>query len=555
MPKRMSQRTSPLFAEAGGALTALCPYALAALLCLAFLFPGVWGCKSGGKKDGVAPASSLKVMRVPIDEEPRSIEPGMSIMLQDYLIALNLHVGLFRYDSKSTLNPYLVRDWSLSPDRLTYTFLLHDNFKWHNGQPVTAADFKAGWERHLDPKLNAWGANYLSDIAGAREMLDGKATTLAGVEAVDAHTLKVKLIHPDPRFIAQLGTTPTWVAPADSTVKGEARWKKAPEGGGPFRFVEWQTRSRLVLEANNDASPRPFLDRIEFLIVPDPATALNMYRNGQLDIVPVTAGELPGILRDPVLSHEIHSWPAAQLIVVGLNGKKIPAFKDLRIRKAFMHAIDRQAICHQVLFDSWTPAAEFIPEGMPGHEGGKTIAYDPELARKLMAEAGFPNGRGFPATTLATVGATEATAAAAIAAQLDRNLGIKVDVQRYEPSDMYQGLLSRRWDLFLGGRNADYMSPEQLLFRLLHSHTAENYIDYVNPKLDAVIDRALSAANPKEEMALWQEANQIAIDDAALIPIAYGKFIYLVKPGVAGFSSNLLGPLGFDTVRKNNSDR
>lgn len=538
-------------AKTSNVLTGLRPYALLGLLSVMLLFLGAQGCKNSGRKEGNnSAAGSLTVLRFPIDEEPRSIEPGMSIMLQDYLIALNLHVGLFKYDSESVLKPYLVRDWTLSPDRLTYTFHLHDNFKWHNGQPITAADFKAGWERHLDPKLNAWGANYLLDIAGAREMLENKATSLTGVVAVDAHTLEVRLVHPDPRFVAQLGTTPTWVAPPDATVKGEARWKKDPEGGGPFRFVEWQTRSRLVLAANQDASPKPFLDRIEFMIVPDSATALNMYRSGQLDMTPVTAGELPGILKDPVLSHELHSWPAAQLIFIGFNAKKIPAFKDLRVRRAMLHAIDRQAICQQVLFGSWTPASELIPEGMRGHDGHQVLTYDPELARKLMSEAGFPNGRGFPAITLATVGATEATAATAIAAQLDRNLGIKVDVQQYEPSEMYQGLLSRRWDAFLGGRNADYMSAEQLVYRLLHSHTAENYVDYVNPQLDAVIDKALRTADAVEETALWQKANQIAMDDVALTPIAHGRFSYLVKPNISGFSANLFGPLGFEAVRK-----
>jgi len=161
--------------------------------------------KVARKQSTQSPKEASEGLRFAISEDPRSLEPGLSLLLQDSVIALNLHVGLFKYDRDSVLQPYLVREWSLSSDRLTYTFVLHDDWRWHNGRLISAADIKRDWERYLNPKLAAWGANYLSTIAGSPEMLRGTASGLQGVEVVNANTLKVTLMRPDPLFLLRLG--------------------------------------------------------------------------------------------------------------------------------------------------------------------------------------------------------------------------------------------------------------------------------------------------------------------------------------------------------------
>jgi oligopeptide transport system substrate-binding protein len=524
---------------------------LIGLIGFALLF-SVEGCR--GPTFGMSASGGVaadQVVHFAVEEDPRSMEPGFSVLLQDSVIALNLHVGLFRYDRDSALKPYLVRDWALSDDHMTFTFILHDDWKWHNGRVITADDIRKGWERYLNPKLGAWGANYLAGIAGAQEMLHGAATTLKGVKVVDSRTLKVTLARPDPLFLMRLGAAPAWTVPPETVVDGEPKWKSSPQGGGPFKFVQWQSHSRVVLEANPSfAGGSPSLKRLEFLIVPDLTTALNMYRGGELDVAPVAAYEVRGVKHDPQLGADLRSWPAAQLLYVGLNENRVPFFRDTKVRQSFAQAIDRRTICEKVLAGAWTEASEIVPDGVPGHLGKDVLPYDPPHARKLMAEAGFSNGRAFPTVHLAVAGETESTAAEAIAAQLFANLGIKVEVHRVEPGEFLAGLQQQRWDAFLTGWTADYLSAEQWLYHLLSHGEATNYVGYYNPHFEDILDTAMCAETADAQTPWWREANQIATADAALIPLGYGRFTFLVRPTISGFTANVFGPVGFENVHK-----
>lgn len=524
---------------------------------LSFLIVGTQCCR--GPRSGGPTAVTLaadQVVHFAVEDDPRSMEPGLSVLMQDSVLALDLHVGLFRYDAASVLKPYLVSSWQLSNDRLTFTFILHDDWKWHNGRVITAGDIKKGWERYLNPRVGAWGANYLSTVAGAQEMLHGAATSLSGVEVVDRRTLKVTLAHPDPLFLLRLGAPPAWTVPPEAVIDGEPAWKGDPVGGGPFQFVQWQPHSRIVLKANPQfAGKPPSLSRLEYLIVPDLTTALNMYRSGELDIALVGAHELRDVKRDPALSTDLRFWPAAQLQFVGLNENKVAAFRDARIRQAFAQAVDRRSICEQVLGGAWAPASEIVPDGVPGHLGENILPYDPAGARKLMADAGFPNGRAFPAITLMVAGATESTAAEAIAAQLADNLGVKMEVRRVEPGEFLAGLKEQKWDAFLTGWTADYLSAEQWLDRLLSSKEPTDYVGYRNSHYDEILDSAKRAPSADAQLPLWRDANWIASEDAALIPLGYGRFTYLVRPTISGFEVNLFGPVGFESVRKSAAGR
>lgn len=492
------------------------------------------------------------VLRFAIAEDPRSLEPGLTVMILDSQIALNLHAGLFAYDVDSRLVPYLVETWDVSDDSTVYTFHLRDDARWHNGRSVSADDFKKGWERTLDPALSGWGAGYLQSIAGAKEIINGKATDLRGVEVIDSNTLKVTLVQPDPVFLLRLATTPAWIVPPEAVAEGQPIWKDMPIGGGPFEFVEWESKVRLVLKANPGFfRGRPQLDRIEYLVVPDPATALNMYLTNQVDIVEVPASELERIGQDVKLSEELHFWTKAQLAFLGLNMHKVEAFRDVRVRQAFVHAIDREQIIDKVLFGAWSPATGFVPPNVPGHDPSLGYPYDPDKARSLLDEAGYTNGGGFPSLELVAPASTEIRAAEAVAAQLRTNLGIEIEVFQPEPGAFYEGLWSHdKWDMFLAGWTADYPSAEQWLYNLMYSGLDSNFTGYANETYKDIVDRAMKSLDDTERTALWQQANQMATDDVAMIPLGYGQFIYLVKPNVAGFGCTVFEPMGFEEVSK-----
>jgi len=529
-------------------------FSLKQLLCcwLYILLIGIQGCRgSSSGEPNTVNLTANNAVRFAIEDDPRSLEPGLSVLMQDSVLALDLHVGLFRYDAASVLNPYLVNSWQLSNDHRTFTFVLHDDWKWHNGRIITAYDVKKGWERYLNPRVGAWGATYIGTISGAQEMIHGVATSLRGVEVVDSHTLKVTLAHPDPLFLLRLGAPPAWTVPPEAVVDGEPAWKGDPVGAGPFQFVLWQPHSRIVLKANpHFAGDASSLNRLEFMIVPDLTTMLNMYRDGELDIAQVGVHELREVKQDEQLSEDIHSWPTAQLQFVGLNENRVAAFRDGRVRQALVLAVDRRSICERVLDGAWTPASEIVPEGVPGHLGENILAFDPARARKLLADAGFPNARGFPVISLVVAGTTESTAAEAMAAQLADNLGIKMEVRRVEPGEFLAGLKQQRWDAFLTGWTADYLSAEQWLCRLLSSNGSTNYVGYRNARYEKILDDAMRAPTAEEQLPLWREANRMATADAALIPLGYGRFTYLVRPTISGFACNLFGPVGFEKVRK-----
>ncbi len=494
-------------------------------------------------------AQSESVLRIPISSDPASLEPGLVKELVSSLISGALHAGLFKFDDQTQLTPYLAESYEVSDDGLVYTFHLAENATWHNGRAVVAADFKKGWERYLNQALapQAAGAPFLP-IVGAQEIWDGKATELAGVVAVDEKTLQVTLAAPSARFLGDLATTPTWVVPAESVVENTAAWVENPVGAGPFKFVEWTPNVKIVLEANADFFlGAPELDRIEFVVVPDAATALAQYEAGELDVVSVPAGDLQRVTEDATLGQQIQYFTRAQLQYLGFNQSQFEPFKDVRVRQAFSYAIDRQTLATSILNNSWLPANGLVPPNIPEHNAELVAnAYDPARAQELLAEAGYPNGEGFPPVELAGL---DSTIAEAVASFLNTNLGIEVSIIKPERADLIDGLWAHdRWQTFLFGWTADRPSASVWTYELLYSGLDSNFSTYSNPAVDAEVDQAIASLDSAAVIEHWQQAETLAIEDAALLPLGYSRYIYLVKPAISGFAINLIGAISFADI-------
>lgn len=489
------------------------------------------------------------VLRYPISSDPSSLEPGLVKELLAGQIALSLHAGLFTFDKDTNVVPYMVKEYEVSDDKTVFTFKLYDNIVWHNGRPLVAEDFKKGWMRYLDPKVGAQsGGEPFMKIVGAKELFEGTSNDLPGVEAIDDHTLRVTLAEPSSNFITELAVPDTWVVPEEAVVAGQPQWVDKPIGAGPYKFVEWVPNVKIVLEANPDFFlGKPAIDRIEFLVVPDRATALAQYEAGELDIVAVPPAEIERVTNDPVLGKEIHYWTRAQLLYLGMNQSMFEPFKDKRVRQAFNYALDREGVIKNILHDSVQLATGLVPPNIPEYNPGlKGYEYDPEKAQALMSEAGYPSGAGFPDLTLAALPA-DATSAEAIAAQISANLGINIEIITPERGDLIDGLWAHdRWQFFDFGWTADRPSAAVWTYELLYSGLDSNFSTYSNPELDALVDKARAALDPEESKHYWQQAEQLAMEDAAMIPFGYSRYIFLVKPYIQGFECNLFGPLGFN---------
>ncbi|MCC6616133.1 MAG: ABC transporter substrate-binding protein [Anaerolineae bacterium] len=499
----------------------------------------------------IAAQDDLVVVRYPITSDPASLEPGLVKELYSAEIALSLHAGLFTYDADTNVVPYMVKEYTVSDDGLVYTFTLYDNILWHNGRPVVAADFKAGWERYLDANVGAQSAGVpWADVGGGPEMFAGEADELTGVQALDDTTLEVTLIQPSNTFLQNLAVPITWVVPEEAVVAGSPEWVDGPVGAGPFKFVEWTPNVSLVLEANDDFFlGRPSVDRIEYLVVPDANTALAQYEAGELDIVAVPPAALQRVSEDAVLSEQLAYFTRAQLRYAGMNQDMFEPFKDARVREAFNHAIDMNVIVTQLLNNAWTPPTGLVPPHIPQYNPDlAAFTYDPALAQQLLADAGYPGGEGFPVLELATLDTTQAEA---VAAMLNANLGITVEIVQPERGDMIDGLWAGdRWQFFLFGWTADTPSASVWTYELLYCDLDSNFSNYCNPEVDAAIDQARTTLDVAESTSYWQQAESLAMADAAVIPMGYARFIYLVNPAVEGFVANLFGPIGFAGVSK-----
>jgi ABC-type transport system substrate-binding protein len=247
----------------------------------------------------------------------------------------------------------------------------------------------------LPATTSAVATTYLNDIVGARDVAEGKTTTLAGAKALDDRRLQITIDAPKAYFMAKL-TYPTAYAVCKEAVEsGGGRIDETNVvGTGPFRLAEYSRGARILLTANDDYyQGRPKLDRIERLIVLDAGTRHQMFEAGQIDIVDVSTADLEQDRRDPKLSRQLHSFERPAVFYCALSPKAFPPFRDRRVRQAFNHAVDRDRLVQTVLLGVNTVARGIVPPGVPGHDPNlKGLVFDPERAKTLLAEAGYPDG-------------------------------------------------------------------------------------------------------------------------------------------------------------------
>lgn len=492
-----------------------------------------------------------KVVRFRVSRDPKTLEPGLFTELITGYIANDLHAGLLKFDDKMQPSAFIAKSWQVSADGMTYTFALRDDVKFHNGRKVVADDFVYSFTRILDPKVKAAaGPAYLGTVKGAKDFIAAKATSVEGLVAVDPATFKIVLTAPDATFPQKLSSVFLGVIPKEAVVDGAPQWKDKPVGAGAFKYVDWQTNVKVVLEANPDFFlGRPKIDRLEYVVVPDVTTAMAQYQAGELDIIDVRGGQLAQVNKDATLTKELGTFARAQLTFFVLNEKRVAAFKDKRVRQAFNYAVNRQELIDKVLLGDRFLATGYVPTGIPEAVADeKAYPFDPVKAKDLMTQAGFPGGQGFPKIEFVTT-SDEQTLAEALTAQLKTNLGVDVAVRIGESGDVLSGLWDRgKWDIVSWGWSADYPSAEVWLYQLLYSKMDSNFASYASPDYDKLVDSAQAQMDSAKRITAWQAAEKMAYDDAPMIPFGYAKYLYLVKPYVKGFGANMVGPKQFQGV-------
>jgi ABC-type transport system substrate-binding protein len=512
---------------------------------LALASPGCTTGRNQQKGQSANGSAGSKILHAPLSFDPTSLDPARVPDIPSNELLSQIFEGLVRFNEHNQLEPALARRWEISPDGKTYTFHLRTGVKFHNGLPLTAADVKYSWERALAPATaSGVAANYLDGVVGLKNVVSGRTADLKGVAAADVQTLRVTLDSPRAYFLSML-SYPTNYVVCRKVVEpnGGKVDEHALIGTGPFKFVSYQPGQSFQLTANPDYwDGKPPLDGIDCAIMVNNETAYNNFRSGQIDI---TGGDLERYTQDQAAGRMqglYHVFPHAALDYIGLQERAQPLFKNRTIRRALLLAIDRDQILKTAYRGVGQVAEGVLPPDLPGI--GKLPAHvrcNPAQARSLLAQAGFPGGKGFPPLTFTLIRQhpTSEAVAQIVRANLRDNLGIAMDIREVDSGEYFKAEGKGEIPFYFADWIADYPDPQNFISTLFVSTSSLDRSAYSNPTLDALCKQADEEPDHARRAELYSQANALLMDDAGAIPLAFGPTIVLAQPNVHGWRVNL----------------
>ena len=475
--------------------------------------------------------------------EPATLDPAIVRDTTTHLYVSSLFSGLVRFAPDLSVGPDLAERWEVDAAGVVYTFTLRDGITFHDGQPITAEDFKYSIERVTEPELHSATAPlYLGDIVGVREKLAGEATEVAGFEVLDGRTVRITIDSPKEYFLAKLSYPTGAVVDRRQVEALGAEWWKSEEinGSGPYKLLRWDPDEVIILQRFDDYHTPV---ELEYLISPrvvlPGAGGLDMYLTNAWDGLYVSLRSLDVVRADPVLSEELREYNQLTSHFIVLDGTQ-PPFDDPKVRRAFAMALDREKLIEEVYEGTVQLANGLLPPGIPGYsESLRGISFDPDMARQLLAESKYADD--FPEvfyTTLDLDGEPPGSVQFMIDAW-KAELGIEVQAALHDSEDYYYQLEEIGQHLYTYGWVADYPDPENFLDLLLHSEAHDSR--YVNPKFDSLVEAARVELDREARLELFREAEQLLMDDAGIIPIFHVKDFVLVRPHVNDFSISPVG--------------
>ncbi|MDR1570473.1 MAG: peptide ABC transporter substrate-binding protein [Oscillospiraceae bacterium] len=494
-------------------------------------------------------AAPTQELTFALNNVPDGIDPGITNNSFASPFLFNCFEGLVTTSTADgSLIPGNAESWTISDDGLTYTFTLREGLKWSDGSPLTSQDYLYAYKRVLTPETGAQYLNLLTDyIVGAQEYYeDAAAVDGLGIKAPDDRTLILTLKSPAPFYLSVL-TMWTFFPVNQATIEANGdQWTNKPETyitNGPFRISENLLGERVVLEKNPEYydADSVKLEKVTFRYILDLSTALMAYEAGDIDGTrgfPTSEfqrirANVPGLVIKPSYGTTYYD----------INNAKAPYDNPL-VRKALNLAVDRTAIIEEVIQTPATPAyglnaPGYVVDGEDFVDGRPTFGMGPtadvEGARAALAEAGYPNGEGFPTMHLSYyTNDTVKKVVEALAAMFTENLGITVEISNEDWAVYYANVIAGNYDVGAMGWSADYLHPMTFL-PLLATGDPNNVVGYSNPEYDALVEKARSINDPKEAMEVMRQAENIATAEYPLLYMYYGSQSMLMSPKVAGY--------------------
>jgi peptide/nickel transport system substrate-binding protein len=476
-------------------------------------------------------------MTAPYGASFNSLDIHATPRAQDGIYAKLVHRTLYVWDSVANKPvPDLAKEVNVSGGGLVYTYKLRDDAYFHNGRRMTADDVIWSFTRLMDGSKGFPGARWARLVKGAVEVEKGQAKEISGFRKIDDFTLEVTLTDKtDPGFSWYNDTTS--ILPREAVEDGSMTSK--PIGLGPFKFVEHVPGSRMVVERwEKFYKPgKPYLDRIVIAIMAEAAARDVAFRSKEIDTSILGGTQYAAYQADPALSKNMFEVAEVFTRNMGMNLAHKP-FTDKRVRQAINHAIDADLIIKRLVKDKAYRATSWLPLTSPAYDKGlKPYAFDPERAKKLLAEAGYPDGFEFEWTTSQNE-SWGLPIVEAVIPMLSR-VGIKVKVRQVEAGVLSDVILKGDFQAYIWS-NATGPDPLATLkcFYSKTPRTACNYTGFSNPAYDKLIEDAGQAADAAQLMTLLKQANAMLYDEAPVWFFNYNKAVMAHQPWVKGLQAN-----------------
>jgi oligopeptide transport system substrate-binding protein len=459
-----------------------------------------------------------KAFTVQIITEPPTLDWNKSNDSVSADILFNLMEGLTGFNDNLELQPALAKSWIISPDGKKYTFKLRENALWSDGKPLKAQQFVDSWLRLLDPKTASEYAYFLFDVKGAREFNEnkGKASDI-GVKAIDDGTLEVTLRAPAAYFLPLLAFWVTFPVRMDIIQQYGDSWHDAGKSVsiGPYRLAEWAHDSHVIIKANPHYWGGPVsIPEVHFIVVNDSTTAISLFDTGKIDLVraEVPALERPRFEGTPNL--KMHSF--LRMYYYGFNVLKKP-FDNPKVRRAFAMSVDKD-LFPKILKGNQIPRSSWIPEGMLGYNPAIGFKTDVAAAKKLLAEAGYPEGKGFPSVVMMYDTRDEnKTIAEALQQMWRKNLNVDLKIETQEWKVFLKLLTTDKGPpMFRMGWGADFPDPDNFM-NLFTSYSGNNNNKWKNPQYDKLIADGAKEQNPDKRKAIYDKAQKLLLEEGCIM--------------------------------------
>lgn len=503
------------------------------------------GKKKSALEEAISKAEKNKTaLHVQVGPSPETIDPALNSAVDGANMILHSFEGLLKFDRDNNIVAGLAESWEQSDDGLTWTFHLRPNLKWSDGSALTAEDFVYSWKRVADPATAApYGYDLLNMVVGFDKAEAGDVDAL-GVEAPDANTFVVHLTDPCIYF-DKIAAFAVLVPVQKATVEANGEsWTIDPKTyvtNGPYFMAEFTDGLRIVFQKNPyywDADNITF-DFIIWHLIEDPNTSYTAYNQGTLQMIKdVPTEEIPSLRS----SSQFYSAPIMGTYYVTFNVERKP-FNDPRVREALSLAIDRKYVANVIMQGTYIPAKNFVGPGVsdaaPGssfeeyttanygdHFDVENYAADLEKAKKLLAEAGYPNGKGFPAFEYLTNDALYHKPVAEYLQSAYDQLGITMKINIQEWKTVTADRRSGNFDVARNGWVYDWDDPSNMI-NLLETGNGNNDGKYSSKEFDDLVRKARATVNVADHYKYLHEAEQVLLKDAAMVPVAYYNEIWM----------------------------